>query len=58
MIEEFEHLSLAMEDEDREAIAYFKAQRRLRLQAESNEELALNPDTLKKEEDKGIFSVD
>jgi len=34
LIEEFEHLSLANEDEDRAAIAYFKAQQRSRLQDE------------------------
>jgi hypothetical protein len=30
LIEEFEHLSLANEDDDDEAITYFKRQRRLR----------------------------
>ena len=30
LIEEFEHISLAKEDDDRPAIAYFKRQRMLR----------------------------
>lgn len=55
LVEEFEHLSLAREDEDGEAIAYFKAQRRLRLRDEQNGQLAsaFSTDTIKTEVEKG-----
>jgi hypothetical protein len=33
LIEEFEHLTMAKEEEDRPAIAYFKKQRKLREEA-------------------------
>jgi hypothetical protein len=60
LIEEFEHLSMAREDGDEEAIAYFKAQRRLRLRDEERAAgglaSALNTDTTKTEEVKSIFS--
>lgn len=49
LIEEFEHLTMAMEDEDRPAIAYFKKQRKLREEAAR----------LKKEDDdEPLFIVD
>ena len=35
LIEEFEHISLAKEDDDRPAIAYFKRQRMLRRESGS-----------------------
>jgi hypothetical protein len=60
LIEEFEHLSMAREDGDEEAIAYFKAQRRLRRRDEERAAVglasALNTDTTKMEEAKSIFS--
>lgn len=40
LIEEFEHLSLAREDDDSDAITYFKRQRMLR-----EESMTLNGDT-------------
>jgi hypothetical protein len=60
LIEEFEHLSMAKEDEDEEAIAYFKAQRRLRVRDEDRAAgglaSALDTDTTKTDEGKSIFS--
>ena len=48
LIEEFEHITMAREDEDRSAIAYFKKQRKLR------EEVA----QVKEEEDGPLFLQD
>jgi hypothetical protein len=36
LIEEFEHLSMAREDDDRSAVAYFKRQRKLREESSTN----------------------
>ena len=48
LIEEFEHLTMAKEEEDRPAIAYFKKQRKLREEAAQ----------LKQEDDEPLFIVD
>jgi hypothetical protein len=48
LIEEFEHITMAREDEDRPAIAYFKKQRKLREETPQ----------VKKEEDGPLFLQD
>ena len=48
LIEEFEHVTMAAEDEERPALAYFKKQRKLREDA----------DRVKNEEDEPLFLQD
>ena len=56
LIEEFEHLTMAKEEEDRPAIAYFKRQRKLReeaaqLKQEEDDEPLFIVDTLEDDDD-------
>lgn len=61
LIEEFEHITMAREDEDRPAIAYFKKQRKLREEAaaqvkEEEEEPLFLKDTLEQDDVKSLIS--
>ena len=57
LIEEFEHVSLAMEDDDTPAITYFKRQRMLREQEESLNNGAVHSDAIEKNKKRGFNSI-